>query len=108
MAANQETLLKIQSLEQLYRSGYHSDTIDTTIDKLVAMERSRAGQELTHLEDRLRQFEEQYRLSSAAFYVQFQAGELGDEADFFEWSAFYQMWLSTQEQLDLLEAAVSP
>jgi hypothetical protein len=48
---------------------------------------------------------EEYKLSSGDFYRQFQAGELGDEADFFEWSAFYQMWLSIQKQLNLLKAA---
>jgi hypothetical protein len=70
MAVNQQTLLKIQSLE---------------------------------LQERLRMFEEQYLISSAEFYRQFRAGEMGDEADYFEWSAFYQMWLSTREQLDLLK-----
>ena len=107
MATSQETLRRIQSLEQLYRSGYHSEAIDSTIDKLMAMERARVGQELTRLEERLRQFEQQYQLDSAAFHAQFDAGELGDEADFFEWSAFYRMWLSTQEQLKLLKAPVA-
>jgi hypothetical protein len=32
---------------------------------------------------------------------------MGDEADFFEWSAFYQMWLSTRVQLDVLELSVA-
>ena len=56
MAASQQTLLKIQSLEQLYRSGYHSQTIDATIDKRVGIERTRAEQELARVEDRLHQF----------------------------------------------------
>ena len=107
MAASQQTLLKIQSLEQLYRSGYHSQTIDATIDKLVGIERTRAEQELARLEDRLHQFEAQYHLASAKFYAQFRAGEMGDDADFFEWSAFYQMWLSTREQLDWLKASTA-
>jgi hypothetical protein len=106
MTVNQQTLRKIQSLEQLVRSGYHSETIDTTVDKLVVMEQTRAGQELARLEETLHKLEEQYQLSSAAFYQRFRDGDLGDEADFFEWSAFYQMWLSTREQLDLLKAAV--
>ena len=29
-------------------------------------------------------------MSSAEFYRRFHAGELGDDADMFEWSAFYQ------------------
>lgn len=106
MSREQQTLTKIQSLEQLYRSGYHSDAIDATIDKLVSMERARTEREVARLEETLRKFEQQYQLSSAEFYRRFQAGEMGDEADLFEWSAFYQMWLSTSEQLDLLKAPV--
>ena len=105
MAVNQQTLLKIQSLEQLYRTGYHSDTIDASIDKLVGIERTRVKQEMAHLEENLHKFEDQYRLSSSEFHRQFRAGEMGDEADFFEWSAFYQMWLSVRKQLDLLKAS---
>jgi hypothetical protein len=103
MAVNQQTLLKIQSLEQLYRNGYHSNTVDAAIEKLVGIEQTRVEQELARLQERLRKFEEQYLISSAEFYRQFRAGEMGDEADYFEWSAFYQMWLSTREQLDLLK-----
>lgn len=77
MAATQETLRRIQSLEQLYRSGYHSEAIDTTIDKLVAIERARVGQEVTRLEERLRRFEQQYQLDSATFHTQFEAGDWG-------------------------------
>lgn len=102
MAVNQQTLLKLQSLEQLYRNGYQSSTVDTAIDKLVDIEQARLEQELARLEARLHQFEAQHQLASAEFFRLFRAGELGDEADFFEWSAFYQMWASTQEQLGVL------
>ncbi len=84
-----------------------SETVDATIDKLMAMERTHAAQELARLEETPHKFEEQYQLSSQEFYRRFQAGAMGDEADFFEWSAFYQMWLSAREQLDLLKAGVA-
>lgn len=103
MEVNQQTLLKIQSLEQLYRHGYHSNTVDAAIEKLVGLEQARVEQELARLQERLRTFEEQYLISSAEFHRQFRAGDLSDEADLFEWSAFYHMWLSTREQLDLLQ-----
>ncbi|WP_129673527.1 hypothetical protein [Candidatus Chloroploca sp. Khr17] len=105
MTSAQQTLRKIQSLEQLYRRGYHSDMIDTTIEQLIAREQTQAKQALARLAVTLHEFEERYQFSSEDFYRQFQAGELGDEADFFEWSAFYQMWLATQEQINLLNAA---
>ncbi|MBX2997205.1 MAG: hypothetical protein KF893_01750 [Caldilineaceae bacterium] len=68
MTASQQTLLKIQSLEQLYRTGYHSDTIDTTIDKLIAIEHTHAKQVLARLEATLHRFEEEYKLSSEDFF----------------------------------------
>jgi predicted HTH domain antitoxin len=107
MAVNQQTLLKIQSLEQLYRNGYHSNSVDAAIDKLVGLEQTRVEQELARLEETLHKLEAQYHLSSAEFYRLFRAGEMGDEADFFEWSALYQMWLSTREQLDILKLLVA-
>jgi hypothetical protein len=100
---NQQTLLKLQSLEHLYRNGYQSNTVDAAIDKLVDMEQARLEQELARLESRLHQFEVQHQLASIEFYRLFRAGEMGDEANFFEWSAFYQMWTSTREQLDVLK-----
>lgn len=103
MDINQQTLLKLQSLEQLYRQGYHSSTVDAAIDKLVGIEQAHLGQELVRLEARLHKLETEHRLSSAEFHRLFQGGELGDEASYFEWSAFYQMWLATREQLDLLQ-----
>ena len=107
MAVNQQTLLKLQSLEQLYRKGYHSNTVDAAIDKLVGLEQSRVEQELTRLEERTHALEVQYHLSSAEFYRLFRAGKMGDEADYFEWSTFYQMWLSTRERLDVLRLSVA-
>ena len=102
MSIGGQTLTRIQSLERLYRQGYRSKTVDVTIDKLIALEQDRARRELAQIEQRLRAFETQYQLSSEEFYRQFQAGALGDSADMFEWSAFYQMWLSVKEQLAAL------
>ena len=99
MSVGGQTLARIQSLERLYHRGYRSKTVDTTIDKLVTLEQDRTQRELTQIEQRLHAFEAQYRLSSDEFHRRFQAGELGDAADMFEWSAFYQMGLSVREQL---------
>lgn len=107
MAMNQQTLLKIQSLEQLYRNGYQSNTVDAAIEKLVDMEQTRLEQELARLEERLHQLEVHYKLSSVEFDRLFRAGDLGDEADFFEWSAFQQMWMSTREQLNVLRLSIA-
>ncbi|HRQ37745.1 MAG TPA: hypothetical protein PLD25_07505 [Chloroflexota bacterium] len=104
MTLSEQTLTRIQSLAYLYKTGYHSETVDSTIAKLVTMEHSRLEQESATLAERLQFFEQQYNLPSADFYQKFQNGELGDDADLFEWSAFYQMWLSIQARLQTLQS----
>ena len=47
--------------------------------------------QITDLRERLERFEEKYQMSSTDFYQRFQAGKLGDSADFFEWSTYYEM-----------------
>lgn len=49
------------------------------------------SEQVADLEDRLKRFEAKYQIPSKDFYRQFQAGELGDSADFFEWNTYYEM-----------------
>ena len=104
MAVSGQTLSKIQSLAKLYQTGYRSQTVDTTIDKLVEMERSQLEAEASSLALELNAFESQYGIASADFYRQFRTGEAGDEADMFDWSATYQMWLSVQDRLETVRS----
>ena len=103
MTASVQTLQKLQSLTRLYQTGYTSNTVDATIDKLIAMERAHLEAESNSLARQLRALEHRYQLSSEEFYRRFRAGELGDDADLFEWSAFYQMWSSVQDRLNALD-----
>lgn len=43
------------------------------------------------LVERLKGFEERYQMRSDQFYQRFQAGELGDSIDFFEWNTYFEM-----------------
>ncbi len=104
MTISEETLKQIQALVRLYQMGYRSNTVDLAINKLVNMERSRLKAELDGLTGHLRAFELQYHLSSREFHQKFQTGEMGDDADMFEWDAFYLMWLSAEEKLKALQA----
>jgi excisionase family DNA binding protein len=72
-------------------------------DQELGIEQTRLEQELARLDERLHRFEAEHQLPSAEFSRLFRAGELGDEADFFEWRAVYQMWLATRQQLDLVQ-----
>lgn len=48
----------------------------------------------------MKQFEERYQMSSENFYQRFQAGELEDTIDFFEWNTYYEI-VNTAESKSL-------
>ncbi len=102
MTLSGQTLTNIQSLARLVQTGYQSNVVDATLDKLIVMERAHLETEAESLARQLRAFEQRYQVSSAEFHRRFRAGEMGDDVDMFEWSAFYQMWLSAQERLEAL------
>ena len=104
MSTAVRTLDKLESLERLYRQGFHSEVVDRVLDKLLATEIERAWMERRDLEARLADYEKRYRMSSEEFYRRFRAGELGDEMDFVEWSVFYEMCQVILERLNVLGA----
>ena len=107
MTHTKTTIERLQQLQELYRRGYHSDTVDRSLDKLLSLERAAAARELAALQSRVAEFEQQYGMSSEECYRRSRAGELGDSADFVEWSVFYEMRESVQERLKelVVEAA---
>lgn len=48
------------------------------------------------LKHRLKEFEERYQMPSEHFHQRFQTGELGDDINFFEWNAYYEMLTAAQ------------
>ncbi len=107
MTTNDKTIDRLQYLEALYRQGYRSDTIDRSLDEIIALERAAVRREYADLRERLEPFEARYQMSSEDFYQRFRAGEMGDVMGIVEWSVFYEMWASVRARLALLEAAAS-
>lgn len=103
MLTNEKTLDRLKFLELLYQRGYQSEVIDRALDKLLDIERATANRELTDLQGKLKKFEVEYQMESQDFYRRFRLGELGDTADFVEWSVFYEMWQSVSDRLKLIE-----
>jgi hypothetical protein len=106
MTTSTTTLDKLHQLESLYRHGYQSPVVDRALEKIIALEHAQALQELRVIEVSLSTFEQKYRLSSPEFYHRFQSGALGDEPDFFEWSALYDMAEALRQRLQTLVIAV--
>ena len=65
--------------------------------------------DLLELAAELREFEKQYEMPSEEFHCSFNAGEIGDDIDFFDWDATYRMYLSLRKAIDaaLMRAALA-
>lgn len=90
----------IESLAEMILSLSEEERhfLDTKIKASASSTVSQSIQpELLDLENRLKNFESQYQMSSDEFYQRFRTGELGDEIDFFEWSVFYEMWKTAKK-----------
>ena len=53
----------------------------------------------------LRDFEERYGMDTTTFHERFDAGKLGDSADFFEWDGLYDLQRDLTEKIHRLESA---
>jgi len=93
------TLEKLRILETIYQKGYQHDVADRALDKLIRLEFEIAQRDLKNFQNQLQMFEKQYQMTSENFYYRFHKGELGDEADLFEWSAVYDMYQSVSERV---------
>lgn len=104
MITQEKILNQLQVLKTISKQGAYSDIFVISLRNVFLEEIKNIEQEIQEIEIDLQTFEQEYKLSSQQFYQQFKKGKLGDEIDFVEWSAFYQMWYSLQERLNLLKS----
>lgn len=104
MITQEKILNQLQVLATISKQGAYSDIFALSLRNVFLEEIKSIEQKIQEIEVDLQTFEQQYQLSSEQFYQQFKEGKLGDEIDFVEWSAFYQMWYSLQERLHLLKS----
>jgi hypothetical protein len=90
----------ILSLSEEERNLLYSKINITTASSIVYQS---LQSEVLDLENRLKNFEGLYQMSSETFYQRFRSGELGDAMDFFEWSVFYEMWSAAQSKAEPIE-----
>ncbi len=57
--------------------------------------------QILDLETRVKQYENQYPMSSEEFSPRFRSGELGDAMDYFEWNVYYEMLLAARKEISL-------
>jgi hypothetical protein len=85
------TFDRLRALERLYAHGYADEVVDLTVRKLIEHQIQKDEAQLAELHEDLARFEGRYKISSADFYSRYQAGQMGDDADVFEWNALYKM-----------------
>jgi len=97
-------LEKVRQLENYleWRGGYADSVMDLTINKMLQRERAHMEAQLQRLQQQLATFEGQYGWSTLDFYERFERGELGDDTDYLEWSATWEMVQQLQQGLRLL------
>jgi hypothetical protein len=99
------TLDELERLSAVLRTSPPSPLIQQAIHKLYEYERANLASQLAEIERDIRGFEERQGMTSTEFLAQYQRGEVGDDADAFEWAAFCKMKTSLEERLRMLEVA---
>ena len=97
------TLHKLEVLKDTYSDEAELDLI---LGKLLDITLSQYRLRLERYERDLREFEERRGMESATFYRRFEAGELGDAMDFFEWAGLYELCQDIIEKIQRLEPAL--
>ena len=101
------TAERLRALAELYEQGQVSDLMERTLAKLLHQEADACQVQLRQLQADLREFEQKYQRSSAEFYEQFQAGQIGDVMDYVEWASLIQMADNLTKRLRLLGGEAS-
>ncbi len=92
-----------QKLDVL-KDAYASEAeLDLVLRKLLDATLGQHRLRLERYKRDLGEFEEHYGMESEAFYERFEAGELGDAMDFFEWAGLYELQADIVEKIQRLE-----
>ncbi len=79
--------------------------LDLVLSKVLDLTLDRYRTRLERYERELREFEQQYQVDSHVFYQRFEAGEMGDAMDYFEWAGLYELRQALVAKIELLETA---
>ena len=99
----QKTMKLIQNIEKIFERGLQDEYLSRAIRKIVEHTKERTSTDVEALRKDLSQFEGKYGILSDEFFNRFESGELGDDGDYFEWSAIFQMYMRATERLKMLE-----
>ena len=61
---------------------------------------------VTFYEKAIEEFEEKYQVNTQAFLKRFEAGQMGDEADYFDWYAFAELLARWRKSQSAIRSAI--
>ena len=73
-------------------------TLDLVVDNLLETVLNQHRLRLERYRRDLQGFEARYHMDSAGFYSRFEAGDMGDARDFFEWAGLYELHHALQQK----------
>ena len=93
-------------LEILKEACADEAELDQVVGKLLDLTLGQHRRRLEQYEHDLHAFEVRYGMDSATFYQRFEAGELVDAMDFFEWAGLYELRQDLLDKLHRVETAL--
>jgi len=88
---------KLNLLQQMITED---DVLNQTLDKLLDITVAQYREKMAKYDAAVRAFETRYNMQSDEFYAKFEAGELGDAMDFFEWAGIIELRRDAQQKID--------
>lgn len=92
-----------KKLNLLREIAEDEETLELVLDKLFDVMLDQYRSRLARYEVDLNHFETRYHKSSSEFYREFEAGELGDAMDFFEWAGLVELQQDLIEKIERVE-----
>lgn len=80
------------------------EIIENTLNKVLHYQLVKYRAHIHQMNREMEGFEKNYKMSSEVFYREFEAGNLGDEGDFFEWSSLYENVLLYESRVKKIES----
>lgn len=95
-----------QKIDALIALGA-GEIVANTLNKLISYRLEKYRGCIAQIEAELKKFEKNYKMASDVFYREFEAGNLGDAGDYFEWSSLYENILLYRERIEKMEALIT-
>ena len=106
ISSNSATTASKRKMEALISLGA-GKVVENALNKVISYQLAKYRNHIDQISCELEKFEKNYKMSSGQFYRKFEAGELGDDGDFIEWSSLYENILLYKKRIEELGSLVN-